>query len=407
VGILLVTAACQAHLPLVPAANPSLSPDLVVRTAWPFSKKKSDWGVPMSNAPDLSKSGDQYHAEFSERSIVSPAHGLEAPKEPNMFQRMGQSMSNSGFVRGIKSAFKGSNKAAKPAKPSSSSSAAAEEKDPDANLHVQLAHMQERSGNHTTAEAMFRKAVAVEPKNTLAHLELARYLDRQQRHEEAEQSYAKVLKLNANDASAWNDLGLCQLQQRKSAEAVQSLQHAIEIEPKRKLYRNNLARVLVEVGRADEALAQLQEVHSPAVAHYNLGYLLNERGQKQRAAAEFREALSHDPTLSAASDWLTAIEGGGQRTPGGRDDRTVVNRSSSDEEDERPDRVASMPEREEVESVAPRSTRLPVDRVDVEMNQDEEGLALPPLPELLDEPAKATKSSKPRMAERPGAPASR
>jgi len=397
-----------ASQPTIRAASPSLSSDLVVPTAWPFSKKKAEWGVPMSAAPDLSKSRDQYHAEYSDRAIVSPAHGLEAPKEPNMFQRMGQSMSNSGFVRGIKSAFKGSSKNPKPAKTSSSSSASSmPEQDPDANLHIQLGQLQERSGNHQVAEAMFRKAVTVEPKNPTAHLELARYLDRQKRHAEAEQSYAKVIKFTPEDSAAWNDLGMCQIQQEKPAEAIRSIEQAIQLDPKRKLYRNNLARVLVEVGRADDALTQLSAVHSQAVAHYNLGYLLNERGQPQRAAAEFREALSHDPTLTAASDWLTAIEGGGQRAPSAsRDDRTVVNRTNSAAELQMPDRVAARPDREEDDVRTPKkATRLPVDRADVDDEVRVEDLALPPLPDLLDEPTGAAR--KPRMAERPGAPASR
>ena len=52
------------------------------------------------------------------------------------------------------------------------------------------------------------------------------------------------------------------------------LRQAVKLEPKRKLYRNNLATVLVDMGRTDEAWDELSSVHTPAVAHYNLGYLL-------------------------------------------------------------------------------------------------------------------------------------
>ena len=66
------------------------------------------------------------------------------------------------------------------------------------------------------------------------------------------------------------------------------------------MYRNNLATVLLEAGRADDAVAVLTESHGPAVAHYNVGYLLNQRGDSAEALQHFQEALEIDPNFGAA-----------------------------------------------------------------------------------------------------------
>jgi hypothetical protein len=75
------------------------------------------------------------------------------------------------------------------------------------------------------------------------------------------------------------------------------------------LYRNNLATVLVEAGRPNEAFAQLAATSEPAVAHYNLGYLLHQRGQSQPAADHLQRALLLNPSLSPASQLLAEING--------------------------------------------------------------------------------------------------
>ena len=85
-------------------------------------------------------------------------------------------------------------------------------------------------------------------------------------------------------------------------------QQAVALRPQHALYRNNLASVLVVLGRTDEAYAQLAAVHGKAVAHYNLGYMLQRRGSKDLAVAQFELALAADPSLEAAQQWLAALQ---------------------------------------------------------------------------------------------------
>jgi tetratricopeptide (TPR) repeat protein len=58
------------------------------------------------------------------------------------------------------------------------------------------------------------------------------------------------------------------------------------------------------MGRPDEALNHLAATASPAVAHYNLGALLAQKGQTQLAVQHFQRAVELDPGLAPARQML-------------------------------------------------------------------------------------------------------
>ncbi len=87
------------------------------------------------------------------------------------------------------------------------------------------------------------------------------------------------------------------------------MRQAVKLEPKRKLYRNNLATVLVDMGRTDEAWAELSSAHPSPVAHYNLGYLLYQKGDKGEASRQFTLAYEADKSLTMAHDMLAQLDG--------------------------------------------------------------------------------------------------
>jgi Tfp pilus assembly protein PilF len=91
-------------------------------------------------------------------------------------------------------------------------------------------------------------------------------------------------------------------------QAAATLQSAVQMQPGKALYRNNLATVLVEMGRRQEALTQLQAVHPPAVANYNLGYLLERRGESANAITCYQTALAMDPGMTAAQTALFKLD---------------------------------------------------------------------------------------------------
>lgn len=170
-------------------------------------------------------------------------------------------------------------------------------------LYVASARLYERNGNFIGAADQYQKALKVAPDNLVALLSYAHLLDRQEKLDQATQLYQRAVKAHPHEASAHNDLGLCYARRRMLNESVASLSEAARLQPQRELYRGNLATVLIEQNRADEALKQLQAVQADAVAHYNVGYLLQQRGQDQLAANYFNRAAQLDPSFTAARDW--------------------------------------------------------------------------------------------------------
>ena len=140
-------------------------------------------------------------------------------------------------------------------------------------------------------------------------------LDRQNKLDQATQLYQRAAHAHPHEAAAFNDLGLCYARRRMLNESIASLSDAVRLQPDRELYRNNLATVLVEQNRADEALKQLQAVQADAVAHYNVGYLLQQHGQDQLAANYFNRAAQMDPSFAAAQNWSTRIARAVRRRP--------------------------------------------------------------------------------------------
>jgi hypothetical protein len=85
------------------------------------------------------------------------------------------------------------------------------------------------------------------------------------------------------------------------------LKRAVELDGSNKLYRNNLAAVYVEQNQSDLALAELTAAHGTAVGHYNLGYLLVQKGDSRAALAHFQRASQTDRNLVAAQQWVAKL----------------------------------------------------------------------------------------------------
>lgn len=178
-----------------------------------------------------------------------------------------------------------------------------------ADVFVQGARMHEANGNFDQAQQQYHKAIEADPKSTAAMIGLARLHDRQQNFAEAEKVYAQAAKIEPKNATVWNDLGLCYARQKRLAEATKSIDYAVKLQPQNKMYRNNLATVLVEAGDHDKAWAQLTALNEPAVAHYNMAYLLSQRQQNDLALEHARQALQADPSLTAADTLLAKLQG--------------------------------------------------------------------------------------------------
>ncbi len=180
--------------------------------------------------------------------------------------------------------------------------------DPDAEFLVAFARNEEAKGNLNGAIQKYQDALKLDANSKSALIGLARVYDSQGNLNKAMALYRQAVKAHPKDATAHNDLGLCYARQNRLQEASQSLERAVKLAPDKTLYRNNLAKVLVELGHTEPALAHLTVAHGDAVAHYNLGCMLYERGQVEASLEHFATAYEKNQQLTSAYDWAVAVQ---------------------------------------------------------------------------------------------------
>jgi tetratricopeptide (TPR) repeat protein len=178
-----------------------------------------------------------------------------------------------------------------------------------ADVYFATARLHESQGNLARADELYRKALEISPNDLTLLVHCARMHDRAGNFDRAEETYRRAIAAHPREAAAYNDLALCLARRNRLTESADFLRKAVQLQGDSVLYRNNLATVLAEMGRTDEALTHLTAAHGPAVANYNLGYLLHKSGRSQEATACLRRALEIDPQMAPAEQLLASIAG--------------------------------------------------------------------------------------------------
>lgn len=171
-------------------------------------------------------------------------------------------------------------------------------------LYLHTAKVYEQSNNLEAAKSQYEKALETEPKNYDVLISYAHMNDRAGKFDEAAKLYQRAIAAQPKQPTAYNDLGLCLARVNRYDDAVKNINKAIEMQPQKALYRNNLATVLVQQNKLTEAVTQLSAVNPPAVAHYNVAFLLQRRGDMNAATQHMTTAAQMDPSLVAARQWL-------------------------------------------------------------------------------------------------------
>jgi tetratricopeptide (TPR) repeat protein len=180
-------------------------------------------------------------------------------------------------------------------------------------VYVGAARLLENQGKIEGAEGKYLEALQASPDDLSALVGLARLYDRAGQGAKAIDTYQLARKAHPTSSLVCNDLGLCYRRQKQLEKSLAAFRQAIELQPDNAKYRNNLAAALVEADRDDEALRALTEVSPPAVAEYNLAYLLQERGRPGDAITHLQRAVAIDPHLESAQDLLAQL--GGRELP--------------------------------------------------------------------------------------------
>ena len=178
---------------------------------------------------------------------------------------------------------------------------------PSPELYLSLAEMCEHGANAPHARNMYQKALAIDPRHRAAMLGLARLEDREGRLPQAIHVYQCAASAYPNDSRIVNDLALCHARNKELQLSAQLLEKAIRIQPEKKLYRNNIAKVLVEMNHIDAAFSHLSGVHAPAIAHYNMGVLLHQRGRNSESRQYLMSAMRLDPNFGPAQALIAQL----------------------------------------------------------------------------------------------------
>ena len=184
----------------------------------------------------------------------------------------------------------------------------------DANVYGKAAEVLEKRGDFSGALEQYERGLKAEPNDSLMLVKQARLLARLGEYQLAEKSYQRAIQAASDEVLPVHDLGLFYAERGRIDAALTMLAMAVKLEPKNPRYRNNLARVLIDVDRVDDAVAQLQAVLSPAKAHYNAGYLLRERKSYQQARTQLQQAIKLDPSFEEAKHLLADLPASSQFT---------------------------------------------------------------------------------------------
>jgi tetratricopeptide (TPR) repeat protein len=176
-----------------------------------------------------------------------------------------------------------------------------------ADVYVGAARLMENQGKFAEAEDKYREALRASANDLNAMVGLARLYDRQGQSQKAIELYQKAGQVHSSSGLVFNDLGLCYRRQRQLEKSMAAFGKAVELVPDNAKYRNNYAAALVDAGKTKDAYEQLTATSSAAVAHYNLAYLLQQKGSKAEAIQHLQEATSLDPALTPAREMLAQL----------------------------------------------------------------------------------------------------
>jgi Flp pilus assembly protein TadD len=150
------------------------------------------------------------------------------------------------------------------------------------------------------AEADFREALSIAPKDPLAHSLLGVLLDHGGRGTEALEHHRRAAELDPRNAGYLNNLGFSLLAHGSPRDAVPVLHEALRLSPTDGLIRNNLGFAYARTGDFRSAAEQFAMGGRPAEAKNNLAWAYQLAENFPRAVELYQEALQLEPGLASA-----------------------------------------------------------------------------------------------------------
>jgi TolB-like protein/Tfp pilus assembly protein PilF len=143
------------------------------------------------------------------------------------------------------------------------------------------------------AEAEGKKALALDPTNPEVLFSAGWFASIQRRYEEGERLYRKALERDPLNFNLVDGIAENYYRTGRLADAERILSAYIEREPRSAWSRAMLSRVLLVQGKADEALAMLQQEVDEGARIANLPIMLQANGRQAEADAAMEELVSY------------------------------------------------------------------------------------------------------------------
>jgi superkiller protein 3 len=165
---------------------------------------------------------------------------------------------------------------------------------------------------YVEAEAAYRQAIVLDPKNSRAYTNLGDVLDDQKKYVEAEAALRQATALDPKNSRAYIILGVVLMNQKKYVEAEAALRQAIALDPKDVDAYIILGVVLRNQKKYVEAEAAYRQaiVLDPknAFAYNNLGYLFQLLERLTEARDLYLKVLALDPANKTARSNFEEVE---------------------------------------------------------------------------------------------------
>lgn len=182
--------------------------------------------------------------------------------------------------------------------------------DPDrTEPYLYLGALYSRKGDVEKAVAALKKVVARNPGSVLGYYYLGRVYSAAKQFDKAEQNYLSALKLSPQSELVLTDLALNYELQGKTPKAVELYERVLALNPQSVVVRKRLGSIYVGQKRLDDAIAQYREVEKSdrEDAHTKIGLIYLEKGDLERAGAEFDLVLAAEPTNHRVRYFLSSV----------------------------------------------------------------------------------------------------
>ena len=163
----------------------------------------------------------------------------------------------------------------------------------------------------STALALFKKALELEPENLEALARASECLILLKRLDEAERYCQQILQIDPSNDGALGNLGYIMYQNGKYNEALNLLEESIAHNPQNTESLYNLGLLMMKFDKMEEATDSFNKVLSidPNFrnAHYNLGFSLLRSGKMNEAVVHLKNEITNNPNMMMAHGKLGQV----------------------------------------------------------------------------------------------------